>query len=174
MGNERGYVQVYTGDGKGKTTAVLGLALRACGGGLKVYIGQFMKKRNYSELKSLRRFKDSIRVEQFGRQRFIGQKVTEEDEWLAQKGLERVKRVIESGKYNLVVLDEVNVALSYGLLIEEDVIEVVKHRPKTQEIVLTGRNASSKIIELADLVTEMREIKHYFSKGVKARIGIEK
>ena len=170
----KGYIQVYTGNGKGKTTAALGLALRAQGAGLKIYIGQFMKKRNYSELKSLQNFKDSIRIEQFGRERFIGQKVTEEDKLLAQEGLEKAKKVIDDGKYDLIILDEINVALSYGLLKEDEVIEIVKHRSEAQEIVLTGRNAPHKIVELADLVTEMKEIKHYFKHGVKAREGIEK
>ena len=170
----KGYIHVYTGNGKGKTTAALGLSLRAAGAGLKVYIGQFMKKRNYSELKSLEKFKGSITIEQFGRKRFIGQKVKEEDRLLAQEGFEKVKKVIDDGKYNLVILDEMNVDLSYGLLKEDEVIEIIKRRPKAQEIVLTGRNASHRIVELADLVTEMKEIKHYFKHGVKARKGIEK
>ena len=170
----RGYVQVYTGEGKGKTTASLGLALRAAGAGLKVYIGQFMKKRSYSELKSLGRFKKNIKIEQFGRQRFIGREVTKGDKLAAQEGFKKVKKIIQEGKYDLVILDEINVALSYGLLEENEVIKIIKSRPKTQEIVLTGRNASQQVMELADLVTEMREIKHYFSKGVRARKGIEK
>ena len=170
----KGYIQVYTGDGKGKTTAALGLALRAAGAGLKVYIGQFMKKKKYSELESLRKFKNSIKIDQFGRQRFVGQKVTKEDKLLAREGLKKAKKAIESGKYNLIILDEINVALSYGLLSEEEVINIIKNKPKNQEIVLTGRGAPQTIIGLADLVTEMKEIKHYFSKGVKARIGIEK
>lgn len=169
-----GWVQVYTGDGKGKTTAALGLALRAVGAGFKVYIGQFMKKRNYSELKSLEKFSKNIKIEQFGRQRFIGQKVTKEDRILARKGLERVKKVIASGKYSLIILDEINIALSYGLVEEDEVIKIIKRRPEAQEIVLTGRGAPQGIIELADLVTEMKEIKHYFSKGVRARTGIER
>ena len=170
----KGYVQVYTGDGKGKTTAALGLALRAAGGGLRVYIGQFMKAGEYSELKSLRRFKDAIKIEQFGRRRFIGQKLLGKDKLLAQEGLERIKKIIHDGKYDLVIMDEINLALSYGLLSEEEVTGIIKNRPKTQEIVLTGRNAPRGIMELADLVTEMKELKHYFSKGVKARAGIEK
>lgn len=170
----KGYVQVYTGDGKGKTTAALGLALRAAGAGLRVYIGQFMKKRGYSELKSLRRFKSAIKIEQFGRQRFIGQKLLKKDKLLAQEGFEKIKKIIQDGKYDLVILDEINLALNYGLLSEKEVAMVVRDRPRGQEIVLTGRNAPRDIIELADLVTEMKEIKHYFSKGVKARAGIEK
>ena len=170
----KGYIQVYTGDGKGKTTAALGLALRAAGAGFKVYIGQFMKKGSYSELESLRKLKSNIKIEQFGKQRFVSQKITKEDKILAQEGLGKAKRIIESGKYNLIILDEVNVALSYGLLEENEVIEIIKYRPKGQEVVLTGRNASRQVIGMADLVTEMREIKHYFSKRVKARAGIEK
>lgn len=170
----KGYIQVYTGEGKGKTTAALGLALRAVGAGFKVYIGQFMKKKKYSELESLRKLKNSIKIEQFGRPRFVGQKITKEDKILAQKGLRKTKRVIESGKYNLVILDEINVVLSYGLLEEDEVIKIIKGKSKTQEIVLTGRNAPQSIIKLADLVTEMKEIKHYFSKGVKGRAGFEK
>ena len=170
----KGYVQVYTGDGKGKTSAALGLALRAAGAGLKVYIGQFMKKGKYSELKSLQKLKDNITIAQFGRARFIRQKIAEEDKLQARRGFEKIKKIIRSGKYDLVILDEINVALSYGLLSKEEVIGIIKSRPKTQEIVLTGRNAPRDIVKLADLVTEMKEIKHYFSKGVKARTGIEK
>ena len=170
----KGYVQVYTGNGKGKTTAALGLALRAAGADLKVYIGQFMKKGKYSELKSLQKLKDNVTVEQFGRARFIRQKIAEEDRLLARRGFEKIKKIIQNGKYDLVILDEINVALSYGLLSKEKVIGIIKSRPKTQEIVLTGRNAPRDIVKLADLVTEMKEIKHYFSKGVKARTGIEK
>ena len=170
----KGYVQVYTGDGKGKTTSALGLALRAQGAGPKVYIGQFMKKRNYSELKPLQKLKSNITVEQFGRKRFICQEITEEDKLLARWGFEKIKTIIQGGKYDLVILDEINVALNYGLLKEKEVVDVIKSRHEGQEIVLTGRNAPRDIVKLADLVTEMKEIKHYFSKGVKARAGIEK
>jgi len=147
----RGYVQVYTGNGKGKTTAAFGLALRAAGAGLKVYIGQFLKKGEYSELNSINRFKDLIKVEQFGG-----------------------KEIIFSREYDVVILDEINVALYYRLLSEEDLINLIKNKPSDVELVLTGRYASSQIIKIADLVTEMRKIKHYFSKGVTARKGIEK
>ncbi len=170
----KGYVQVYTGNGKGKTTAALGLALRAAGAGLKVYIGQFMKQRDYSELKSLEKFQDNIKIEQFGRQRFIGQKITKEDEISAQEGFERIKKIARDSEYDLVILDEINVVLGYGLVNEKELIKIIKDRPQTQEIVLTGRSASQGIMESADLVTEMKQIKHYFSKGVKARKGIEK
>ena len=113
-------------------------------------------------------------MEQFGRARFIRQKIAEEDKLPARRGFEKIKKIIQSGKYDLVILDEINTVLSYGLLPKEEVIGIIKSRPKTQEIVLTGRNAPRDIVKLADLVTEMKEIKHYFSKGVKARAGIEK
>ncbi len=170
----RGYVQVYTGNGKGKTTAAFGLALRAAGAGLKVYIGQFLKKGEYSELNSINRFKDLIKVEQFGGKRYIGQEIKEEDRELAKKGFKKIKEVIFSGEYDVVILDEINVALYYKLLSEEDLIDLIKNKPSDVELVLTGRYASSQIIKIADLVTEMKEIKHYFSKGIKARTGIEK
>jgi len=158
----RGYVQVYTGNGKGKTTAAFGLALRAAGAGLKVYIGQFLKKGEYSELNSINRFKDLIKVEQFGGRE------------LAKKGFKKIKEIIFSREYDVVILDEINVALYYRLLSEEDLINLIKNKPSDVELVLTGRYASSQIIKIADLVTEMRKIKHYFSKGVTARKGIEK
>jgi len=170
----RGYVQVYTGNGKGKTTAAFGLALRAAGAGLKVYIGQFLKKGEYSELNSINRFEDLIKIEQFGRKRFIGQEIREEDKELAKKGFKKIKEVIFSREYNVVILDEINVALYYGLLSEEDLINLIKNKPSDVELVLTGRHTSSQIIKIADLVTEMRKIKHYFSKGITARKGIEK
>jgi len=170
----RGYVQVYTGNGKGKTTAAFGLALRAAGAGLKVYIGQFLKKGEYSELNSINRFKDLIKVEQFGGKRYIGQEIREEDRELAKKGFKKIKEIIFSGEYDVVILDEINVALYYRLLSEEDLINLIKNKPSDVELVLTGRYASSQIIKIADLVTEMRKIKHYFSKGVTARKGIEK
>jgi len=155
----RGYVQVYTGNGKGKTTAAFGLALRAAGAGLKVYIGQFLKKGEYSELNSINRFKDLIKVEQFGGKRYR---------------FKKIKEIIFSREYDVVILDEINVALYYRLLSEEDLINLIKNKPSDVELVLTGRYASSQIIKIADLVTEMRKIKHYFSKGVTARKGIEK
>lgn len=170
----RGYVQVYTGNGKGKTTAAFGLALRAAGAGLKVYIGQFLKKGEYSELNSINRFKDLIKIEQFGGKRYIGQEIKEEDRKLAKKGFKKIKEVIFSGEYDVVILDEINVALYFKLIPENDLIDLIKNKPSDVELVLTGRYASSQIIKIADLVTEMRKIKHYFSKGIKARMGIER
>jgi len=170
----KGYIHVYTGDGKGKTTAALGLAIRAVGAGLKVYIAQFLKHGDYSEIKGLDRFSDTITVEQFGCGRFIKGRPSKEDVAAARQGLKKVKTILAAGKYSVVILDEANVAVSLNLFSENELLEILDHRPDNVEIIITGRGAASGIIEAADLVTEMKEIKHYFKKGVKARIGIEK
>ena len=170
----KGYIHVYTGDGKGKTTAALGLAIRAAGAGLKVYIAQFLKHGDYSEIKGLDRFSDTITVEQFGRGRFIKGRPSNEDMAAARRGLNKVKTILAAGKYSVVILDEANVAVSLNLFSENELLEILDHRPDNVEIIITGRGAGPGIIEAADLVTEMKEIKHYFKKGVKARIGIEK
>ena len=170
----KGYIHVYTGDGKGKTTAALGLAIRAVGAGLKVYIAQFLKHGDYSEIKGLDRFSDTITVEQFGCGRFIKGRPSKEDVAAARQGLKKVKTILAAGKYSVVILDEANVAVSLNLFSENELLEILDHRPNNVEIIITGRGAAPGIIEAADLVTEMKEIKHYFKKGVKARIGIEK
>jgi len=170
----KGYIQVYTGNGKGKTTAALGLAIRAAGAGLKVFIAQFIKMGEYSEIKALKRFNDLITVEQFGTGRFIKGKPSASDIEAARKGLEKIKAVFASNRYNVVIMEEANVAAKLGLLSVEDMLEIMVEKPKDVELVITGRGADSRIIEKADLVTEMKEVKHYFQKGVKARIGIEK
>lgn len=170
----KGYIQVYTGDGKGKTTAALGLAIRAAGAGLKVFIAQFIKMGEYSEIKALRRFEDLITVEQFGRGRFIQGKPSPEDIKAAQKGLEKIIAILSSGKHNIVIMEEGNVAVKIGLLSVQDILKIMAAKPQDVELVITGRGADSRIIEKADLVTEMKEIKHYFQKGVAARVGIEK
>ena len=168
-----GKIQVYTGHGKGKTTAAFGLALRAAGAGLKVYIGQFIKgPAYYSENKALRKIKN-IKVEQFGRGCFVKGTVKKKDKELARKGLEKVRKVISQGKYQLVILDEINVALKFGLLDLDEVVKLIKTKPGGLELVLTGRYAPAKILKLADMVTEMKEVKHYYKKGVPARRGIE-
>jgi len=174
MESNRGYTQVYTGNGKGKTTAALGLAIRAAGAGLKVFIAQFIKLGDYSEIKALQRFSDLITVEQFGRGRFIKGKPTPEDIQAAQKGLERVKAVMASDEYNIIIMEEANVAAKLGLFALEDLLEIVINKTAEKELVITGRGASPRIIEKADLVTEMKEIKHYYQVGVRARVGIEK
>jgi len=170
----RGYIHVYTGNGKGKTTAAVGLAIRAAGAGLNVYIAQFMKRGDYSEIKGLDRFSDRITVEQFGCGRFIKGRPSAEDVAAARQGLNKVKTILAAGKHAVVILDEASVAVSLNLFSEKELLEIIDHRPDNVEIIITGRGATSAIIEAADLVTEMKEIKHYFKKGVAARLGIEK
>jgi cob(I)alamin adenosyltransferase len=170
----KGKVHVYTGDGKGKTTAALGLSIRAAGAGLRVFIAQFIKADEYSEIKALKRFSDLITVEQFGLGGFIGGNPSSGDIEAAQKGIERVKDIISSGKYDVVVLDEANIAVKYTLFPEQDLLDIMDAKSKDLELVITGRGASPRIIEKADLVTEMKAVKHYFQKGVEARSGIEK
>ncbi|MGD8961951.1 MAG: cob(I)yrinic acid a,c-diamide adenosyltransferase [Desulfobacterales bacterium] len=170
----RGYTQVYTGNGKGKTTAAIGLAIRAAGAGLKVYIAQFIKMGDYSEIKALRRYTDLITVEQFGLGRFTDGKPLPEDITAAQKGLQRVKSIMASEEYKVIILEEANVAAKFGLIRIQDLLGLIINKPYNLELVITGRYASSRVIEIADLVTEMKPVKHYFEKGVPARVGIEK
>ena len=170
---EKGYVHVYTGGGKGKTTAALGLALRAAGAGITVFIGQFMKGMKYSELKALERFPE-ITIKQYGRDCFIRTEPSEEDIMAARKGLNELSKVISSGEYHLVILDEANVAVQFKLFTVNDLHELIDLKPGHVELVITGRNAELSIIDRADLVTEMKEVKHYYSVGVSARKGIEK
>lgn len=170
----KGYVQVYTGDGKGKTTAALGLALRASGHEMRTYIGQFMKGQRYGELEALRDH-PYITIEQYGDVRCIRrEEVTPEHVAQARRGLERAREAMLSGRYDIVVLDEVNVAIWFGLLTVEEVLAFLDQRPEHVEVILTGRRAPPELIERADLVTEMREIKHYYQQGVLARKGIER
>ncbi len=169
----KGYVQVYTGDGKGKTTAAFGLALRAAGAGLRVYIAQFVKGRGSSEHKAFERFSELVTVEQFGRRGFIKGKPSEEDIKAARDGLEKVRSVLSSGDYDMVILDEANVATHFGLISVDELIEVIDSRPAGVELVITGRRADKKIIDRADLVTEMVDVKHYYQQDVDARKGIE-
>jgi cob(I)alamin adenosyltransferase len=169
-----GLVQVYTGDGKGKTTAALGLALRAAGHGLRTYIGQFMKGQDYGELEAVKHLSPLITIEQFGQPSFVHVKqATSQDVTLAHAGLERVRQALHSGEYDVVVMDEINVALFFELLTVDEVLSVVEGRPPGVELVLTGRRAPDEIIAHADLVTEMREVKHPFHRGTKSRRGIE-
>ena len=170
----RGFVHVYTGDGKGKTTAALGLALRAAGAGYKVFIGQFIKMGDYSEIKALERFADLITLEQFGLGRFVGGKPSPDHITAAQAGLERIRSVINSGEYKIVIMEEANVAAKYGLFSVQALVKLIIEKPPDVELVITGRGAAARVIDVADLVTEMKLVKHYFEKGVRARIGIEK
>ena len=172
LGGDYALIQVYTGNGKGKTTAALGLAVRAGGAGLKVYIGQFVKGKNYSELNALKKIKN-IKIEQFGRGCFIKREPNKKDIELARIGLERARKIISIGIYDMVILDEINVALRLKLLKLEDVISLIKNTPQKTELVLTGRWAPPEILKIADLVSEIREVKHYYKKGVVARKGIE-
>lgn len=171
--NEKGYVQVYTGNGKGKTTAALGLALRAVCAGKKVFMGQFIKGMAYSELKAPQ-WMPNFTIEQFGRDCFIKNDPTAEDISIAAAGLQKSRDILLSGQYDLLILDEINVALYYKLFSEEDVLSLMRDKPSHTELVLTGRYAPDSIVKAADLVTEMKEIKHYYQQGVAARTGIEK
>lgn len=167
-----GYIHLYTGNGKGKTTAAIGLAIRAAGAGKRVFMGQFVKGMPYSELESLKRF-DEITVKQFGRDCFIEKDPTPEDIKVAQNGLKEVSMHIRNNSFDVVILDEICIALYYQLFPVEEVVELLKSKPATMEIVLTGRNAPQELIDMAHLVTEMKEIKHYYTQGVEARKGIE-
>lgn len=169
---EKGYVHVYTGNGKGKTTAALGLSLRAVCAGKKVFFGQFIKGMDYSELESVN-FLPNFRIEQFGRDCFIYNDPTEADIKLAREGLEKCKEILKEGNYDVVVLDELNIAIYYNLFTSREAIEIIMERAPHVEVIITGRYAEENIIELADLVTEMKEIKHYYNNGVEARKGIE-
>jgi cob(I)alamin adenosyltransferase len=169
----KGYVQVFTGNGKGKTTAALGLALRAAGAGMSVFIAQFAKTGDYSEIESLKRFDDKIVIKQYGSPGFIVNIAAKDDIENARKGLREVREIIASGAYQLVILDEANIATYFKLFPPEDLLDIIKSKPGHVELVITGRNADPLILENADLVTEMREIKHYFDNGVQARKGIE-
>ena len=194
--NVPGYVQVYTGNGKGKTTAALGLALRALGAGKRVIILQFMKDQVYSEHQILPHISENLCLETIGKPFFLIKEGSMSEEELAKwtkkavvfppgkppqeylnlvaKGMTRAREVVTSGEYDLVILDEINVALHFGLVTWEQVEDLIRHKGEYVELILTGRGAPPELIERADLVTEMKEIKHYYqTKGVEARKGIE-
>jgi cob(I)alamin adenosyltransferase len=171
---EKGLVQVYTGNGKGKTSAAFGLALRAAGRGLRVYIVQFIKGGfDYGEMYVVDKV-PNVTLKAFGRGKFVTAKPPDrEDIKLAKEALEFARKVVKSGECDVVILDEINVALSLGLIGLGDVLMLIKARPVHVELVLTGRSAPEEIVQLADLVTEMKEVKHPYSKGLPARKGIE-
>jgi cob(I)alamin adenosyltransferase len=171
---EKGLVHVYTGHGKGKTSAAFGLALRAIARDLKVYIIQFIKGGfDYGELYIAPKLKN-LKLKAFGRGDFV--KVvppSEIDIQLAEEALNLARKIILSGKYDVVILDEINVATHLGLIKVEDVVNLIRNKPAHVELVLTGRYAAPEVITLADYVTEMKEIKHPYQKGAQPRKGIE-
>lgn len=172
---DKGFVHIYTGNGKGKTTAAIGQAVRAAGAGLKSYIIQFMKEFPYNEINSLSYLKDWITIEQVGKDDFVLKCETPPKEEIekAQNALLKAKEILMSGEYDLIILDEVCVAIYFGLFTADDVLPLLESKPENVELVLTGRYCPKVLIDRADLVTEMKEVKHYYQKGVLARKGIE-
>jgi len=174
MKKTRGTIQVYTGNGKGKTTASLGLAVRALGHGQKVCMIQFMKgSTKYGEIKFATRT-PGLTIIQSGRCCFVSRDNPDpRDVRMARRGLAKAREAVFGGKHDLVILDEVNVALDYKLIALDEVLEILRNKPERVELVLTGRAAPKEIVRLADLVSEVKEIKHHWRKGVRARPGVE-
>lgn len=172
MKKDKGYIHLYTGNGKGKTTAAIGLAVRAAGAGKRVFIAQFVKGMHYSELDALKRFPE-IEIRQYGLDCFIKNEPTQKDIDAARAGLAEVVKIIAENRFDILILDEICIALYYHLFEEEEIIDLLKTKPEEMEVVLTGRYAPDALFEIADLVTEMKEIKHYYNNGVAAREGIE-
>jgi cob(I)alamin adenosyltransferase len=184
----QGYIQVYTGDGKGKTTAAIGLAVRALGAGLKVYLAQFLKFEASSEITTLQILASErlsapagfsgmyphITIEQFGKPRKISPFFDEEDKRLVQQGWEKARQHILEKSFDLIILDEIHIALHYKLIKLDELLTLLSQKPPAIELILTGRYAPPEVMAAADLVTEMKCIKHYFEQGVRARLGIEK
>lgn len=170
---EKGYLHVYTGNGKGKTTAAFGLALRAALAGKRVFVGQFVKSMRYHETE-IESLLPRIHTEQFGRGCFLDRSAEEEDRAAAREGWDRCREALTGKAYDLVILDELNIALHFGLLDVQQIIEDLRGRGTHVEAVVTGRYAPQALIDAADLVTEMTEVKHYYRKGVESREGIER
>lgn len=168
----KGYIHIYTGNGKGKTTAAFGLAVRAALAGKKVYIGQFVKDMKYSET-GISEYLDNIIIEQLGNGCYIYSSPSVDDIEKSKESLQKCSGILKSGKYDLVILDEIIIAIYLGLLDEDHVIEAVSEKQPNVEVVLTGRYASQRLMDIADLVTEMQEIKHYYSQGVLSRKGFD-
>ncbi len=171
--NKMGYIHVYTGDGKGKTTAAFGLALRHLYAGGTVFIGQFVKSERYAEC-GIAGDRADIAIEQFGRDCFINKAPAPVDVDLARAGLARMAEILKCGRYSLVIFDEVTIALYYKLFSVAELIDVLATRADCVEIVLTGRYAPAELIDYADLVSDIREVKHYYQQGVLSRRGIDK
>jgi cob(I)alamin adenosyltransferase len=170
---EKGYIHVYTGNGKGKTTSAIGLGIRATGAGLKVHMLQFMKGRKYCELNSLDNFKN-FTYSQHGRDEFVNKKNPEKiDIDKAQEGFKHAKKLIKSNKYDMIILDEINVAVDFNLIDIKDIVKLVENKPEKLELILTGRFAHAEIQRVADYVTEMLEIKHPYQQNIEARKGID-
>lgn len=169
----KGFVHLYTGDGKGKTSAAMGLALRAAGAGLGIYIAQFAKGSESGELKMLQKASKKIVIKQFGTRSFIKRGPTKIDTTLAIKGFEAAEEAVMSRKYDVVILDELCIACLFNMVPVKRVLDLIHNKPEHVELVITGRKAPAELVEAADLVTEMKQIKHYFNNGVKARKGIE-
>ena len=170
----KGLVFVFTGNGKGKTTAAMGQALRAVGHGLKVLILQFMKGKKYGEVLAAEKYLTGVTIYQCGLDSFVMRgNPAPVDVELAVQGLNIAKKALSSGEYNMVILDEINVALDFKLISLDDVVEMIKNKAPSLDLILTGRYAPPEIIELADTVSEINEIKHHYSAGVKERAGIE-
>jgi len=172
---KKGLIQVYTGNGKGKTTAALGLALRAVGHGMKVLMVQFMKGNvQCGELESARKLSPYLTIKQVGRETFISKPNPDpKDLQLAQEGFLIAKKAIQNKEYDIVILDEINLAIDYALIPVKDLLQLIDSKPETVELILTGRNVRREILQRADLVTEMVDRKHYYDRGVPARKGIE-
>ncbi len=170
----RGFVQVYTGDGKGKTTAAIGLAIRAAGAGLKVYFGQFLKGRRCSEHIILEQLKPNITFSLFGTSKFIVSRPSNLDILKAGRGLDEIRKAMFGKRnYDLLIMDEVICAIDLNIIELQDVMSLIINKPKSIELVLTGRNAPPEILQVADLITDFRKIRHYYDKGAKARKGFE-
>ncbi len=176
MGNlKEGFVQVYTGNGKGKTTAAIGQAVRAAGAGFRTYIIQFMKEYPYSEINSLKTLEEWITIEQKGNDDFVykNELPSSEEIIVAREALKKAENIMLSDIFEIIILDEVLVAVYFKLLTTGEIVSVIKKKPKDVELILTGRYCPDEIEELADLVTEMKEVKHYYIKGILSRKGIE-
>ena len=175
MSDRKGYFQIYTGTGKGKTTAALGLAMRAAGAGLRTYIGEFVKFQEYNEVKVIHERFPEIKIELFGNEGLCinGRDLTDLDKKTAREGFDRSMAAMKSGEYDIVILDEICIAVHTGALSEDDAMRFVSERPENVDLVFTGRDATEKTIEAADLVTDMREVKHYYNAGVESRRGID-